>query len=551
MKKPKAKKGKKVKKAAQTAARKTTRALKKRVVVAQRKKEIKKIVRKVHHIAKKQTKSAKPFHKQKARKAPATAAHIQKLKTVIGADAKPFTEAKTDVTDGMHRTKMRIIGIGGGGGSVIAEIAQRVGKTDFVAANTDLQALHTLPKNVKLLSFGYELTHGLGCGMDADLGMRAANLEKEKIKKAMEGQDICVLVAALGGGTGSGAVPVFAEVSRELKNLTIGIFTMPFSFEGEKRKQMAETALERVKPYVNAYVVIPNEKIFSIIDKKTPFKESLSAVNRRLASTLEGFIETIFLPGLVNIDFADVRSILEGRGRLAYLNSAKSAGSAKAQEAAKEVLANPLNAYAISGADRMLFNITGDKNLKMQEVAEISAVISKHNPKAKIIFGISFHPKFKDALRITLFAVGCEQEKGGLLNISRSKEFYSEKHIAMNTSRKKPILKTRDSKKSPPKPQKQEPHHAQHEQEVIEEATLKMPFPPNPPRQLTGGGGGGDKPAAADRSATAGGETGNKFSGIRRSGLELKKAVDEEIKELEEKEKQWDIPSFLRRKPLS
>ncbi len=543
MNKGKKKTAKKAKKATKTVSHKAKQApKKKRAAVAQGKKKIKSATNKKSSI-KKQVKKTKQALKQKK-----AATRIQKQNIVVPAQIKGLTETKVDVTDGMHRTKMRIIGIGGGGGSVIAEIAQRVPKTDFVAANTDVQALNTLPKNVKTLSFGHELTHGLGCGMDDNLGMRAANLEKEKIKKVLEGQDICVFVAALGGGTGSGAVPVFAEVSRELKNLTIGIFTMPFSFEGEKRKQMAEAALERVKPFVNAYVVIPNENIFGIIDKKTPFKESLSAVNRRLASTLEGFIETIFLPGLVNIDFADVRSILEGRGRLSYLNSAKAAGAGKAQEAVKEVLANPLNAYVISGADRMLFNITGDKNLKMQEVAEISAAISKHNPKAKIIFGISFHPKFKDALRITLFAVGCEQEKGGILKISRPQESHSEKQpMIMNKTPKKlahkasldrardkqgrSVGRTRGSKQETPKRQKPEQQNTPNQEEVMEEATLKMPF----------------MAEDANQSSAANG----KFSGIRRSGLELKKAVDEEIKELEKKEKEWDIPSFLRRKPLS
>jgi len=153
-----------------------------------------------------------------------------------------------------------------------------------------------------------------------------------------------------------------------LKNLTLGIFCTAFSFEGEKRKQIAERALEKLKPVLNSYVLIPNDNIFRMIDAKTPLKESLSVVNKLLAGTLQGFIETLSLPGLINIDFADVRTLLEGKGRLAYLHSATGVGAEKAQAGLKEVLANPLGDYGITGADRIMFNITGDKDLKMQDV---------------------------------------------------------------------------------------------------------------------------------------------------------------------------------------
>src|SRR3989344_591106 len=329
---------------------------------------------------------------------------------VLNATIAPETVIKPQETgDDVPRTRIRIIGVGGGGGNIVSEIAKLVGRIDFVGANTDVQALKTLSKNVKRFSFGEDLTHGLGCGMDAQKGEEAARMEKERIKSMMQGQDICILVASLGGGTGSGAVPVFAEVSRELKNLTLGIFCMPFSFEGEKRRQIAERALERVKPILNSYVLIPNENIFRMIDAKTSLKESLSVVNKLLAETLKGFIETLSLPGLINIDFADVRTLLEGRGRLAYLHSATGAGPAKAQAALKEVLVNPLGNYGIAGADRIMFNITGDKDLKMQDVSEIAKSIGSGNPRAKIIFGISFQPEFKDKARISIFAVGCKE----------------------------------------------------------------------------------------------------------------------------------------------
>src|SRR3989344_499947 len=404
--------------------------------------------------------------------------------------------------DQVHRTRIKVIGVGGGGGNIVAEIASRVHKFDFVGANTDAQALKELPKKVKTISFGHELTNGLGCGMDPELGERAAKAEKERIKKLLEGNDICILIASLGGGTGSGATHVFAEASQELRNLCIGIFTMPFAFEGERRKQIAEAALEKIKPFVNAYMVIPNERIFQVIDQKTSLKDSLSAVNKRLTSTLEGFMDTIAMPGLVNIDFADVRSILEGRGRLAFIHSAESGGPAKAQEVVKAVLANPLCSYGIGGADRILFNIMGDRGLKMQEVAQISTAISEHNPKARIIFGISCNSRMKERIKVTLFAVGCGPGEG-----LKTAQIKTEKE-----EQKKPVA-------------------------------VKQARPMN-----TQSPAGGKKEAAVGPMGESAVRIPVRSSRVRRNALEVKKAVDQEIRELEQKEKQWDIPAFLRNK---
>ena len=421
-----------------------------------------------------------------------------------------------DIFEGVHRTKIRIIGIGGGGGNIVAEISSRVQKFDFVGANTDTQSLKELPRKVKIFSFGQDVTRGLGCGMDAELGERTAKAEKERIKKLLEGSDICIIIASLGGGTGSGAAPVFAEVSQELKNLTLGIFTMPFGFEGDKRKQIAEHALEKLKPYVNAYVVIPNEKIFDVIDQKTPLKESLSVVNKRLANTLEGFIDTLSFPGLINVDFADVRSILEGKGRLAYINSAEATGSARAQEVANLVLANPLYEYGIEGADRILFNITGDKNLKMQEVAEISKAISDYHQKSKIVFGISCTGRFKDRIKVTLFAVGCNPEEQRGETETKQKKGRALRRGTAQKKRKKGILPRLVNK-------------AKEKKEGADEA--------NPAEQENSTAISSTAPAEVKR--------------VRRNALDVKKAADEELKELEKKEHEWDIPAFLRNKSNS
>ncbi|MBI2098556.1 MAG: hypothetical protein HYT49_02760 [Candidatus Wildermuthbacteria bacterium] len=435
-----------------------------------------------------------------------------------GQAALPFFE-------NVHRAKIKVIGIGGGGGNIAAEISSRVQRFDFVGANTDSQALKELSRKVKSFPFGQEFTGGLGCGMNAELGERAAKAEKDKIKRLLEGSDVCILLATLGGGTGSGATATFAEVAQELRILCIGIFTLPFSFEGERRAQIAQTALEKIKPLVNAYVVIPNENIFRVVEQKTPLKEALSAVNRRLAATLEGFMDTIALPGLINIDFADVRSTLEGRGRLAFINSAEASGITKAQEAVQAVLENRLYDYTIAGADRILFNMTGDRNIKMQEVAHVSSAISAYNPKARIIFGIACNSRTKDRLKVTLFAVGCD-ESG------------KQKEVLRKTQGKKRGKDKREN--SPPK--------LNEEEEQQTEAPETSPSPPQESSRKDTLKREGRKGKVSEQEKSVRKPPAQKGR-VRRSALDLKKAVDEELKELEKKERDWDIPAFLRNKP--
>ena len=448
--------------------------------------------------------------KKKARLAKSRQVRLAKSRQA----ALPFFE-------NVHRAKIKVIGVGGGGGNIAAEISSRVQRFDFVSANTDSQALRELSRKVKSFSFGQEFTGGLGCGMDAELGERAAKAEKDKIKRLLEGSDVCILLATLGGGTGSGATAIFAEVAQELRVLCVGIFTLPFGFEGERRRQIAQTALEKIKPLVNAYVVIPNENIFHIVDPKTPLKEALSAVNRRLAATLEGFMDTIALPGLINIDFADVRSILEGRGRLVFINSAEASGISKAQEVVQAVLENRLYNYTIAGADRVLFNMTGDRNIKMQEVAHVSSAISECNPKARIIFGIACNSRVKDRLKVTLFAVGCDEsgKQGEALRRVQGKKKKKEK----NSTRK--------------------PHEEEQKMESPEKPSIS-------PQQGSGKEmakreGRRKRPSEQKKSRR---KLPEEKGRVRRNAVDLKKAVDEELKELEKKERDWDIPAFLRNK---
>jgi len=314
---------------------------------------------------------------------------------------------RKQISNGVYKARMKVIGIGGGGSSIISEIAPKVKKVGFIIANTDLQAIKEAAKEAKHFQFGKTLTHGLGTGMNPELGEQAAESEKGNIRELLKGQDFCILVSCLGGGTGSGASPVFAKILKRLGIFTLGIFTLPFEFEGEKRAQIAKDSLEKLKPNLNALVIIPNQKIFQIIDKNTPLKEAFSTINKFLVESLEGLITLIYSPGLINVDFADLKTILAGKGRLAYLNSAGTKSPNQIEELVKRVLSNPLLPYSIQGAKEILFNIDGGLNLNMSQVEQVGKTISDSiNPQARVAFGITQNEK--EGIKITLLANDCK-----------------------------------------------------------------------------------------------------------------------------------------------
>ncbi len=494
----------------------------------------------------------------------------KKIKKKLSKPAK-----KSPVSDNtIHKTKIRVIGIGGGGGSIVSEIVSRIKKADFVVANTDIRALKAV-RQVRRFQFGQSLTKGLGTGMNAELGELAAQNEKEKIKKLFEGQDLCIMVSCLGGGAGSGATPVFAKISKNSGCLTYGIFTLPFEFEGEKKMEIAKESLEKIRPNLNAYSVIPNERIFQIIDKDTPLKDALSAINERLAENLEGLIGMIYLPGLINIDFADLKTILGGRGRLTYLNTIEIEDPDK-ENVVKKVTSSPLYSYTIKGARRILYNIIGGKMLQLSEVSQLSKIISDSiNKNAKIIFGINQDQKYQGKIKITLLATGCgikgfslkssqranprpvlpkrvksrkrkpKKEKpeadrvaelknyatrprSGKTKIISSKKKLRKKKGSPTVSRKKFLIKKTTSKVAriktgtKIKPKKVIPKTKI--QSKKEKKKTKEPV-----RYLLE-----TKPMAGEK--------------VRRNALQLKKVIEQEEKELLEKEKSWETPAILRRK---
>jgi len=293
------------------------------------------------------------------------------------------------------RPKIRIIGIGGGGNSIISEIAPKIKRASFVAVDTDLGAPKKVPGKIKRFRFNQKLTQGL---------------EREKIKNLFKGIDFCILVSCLGGGAGSGISPIFAEIARKLRNITLGIFILPFEFEGEEKMEIARSSLEKIRPNLNASIVISNENLFKLIDKKSSFKEALFIVNERVAENLEGLIEMLYSSDrFIDIDFADLKVILAGRGKLAFLNSVEVKIQKPIQGIARKVLFNRLSPYRSYKAKGILFNITGGENLSLNEVKQIGSIITNLvNPRAKVVFGVTQNKKYQDKIKITLLATGCE-----------------------------------------------------------------------------------------------------------------------------------------------
>ena len=465
----------------------------------------------------------------------------------------------SDIT--IHKTKVRVIGIGGGGGSIVSEIVSRIKKADFVVANTDIRALKAV-RQVKRFQFGQSLTKGLGTGMNTELGELAAQNEKEKIKKLFEGQDLCIIVACLGGGTGSGATPIFAKISKNSGCLTYGIFTLPFEFEGEKKMEIAKESLEKIRSNLNAYSVIPNERIFQIIDKDTPLKDALSAINERLAENLEGLIGMIYLPGLINIDFADLRTILGGRGRLTYLNTIEIEEPNK-EEVAKKVISSSLYPYTIKGARGILYNVVGGKTLQLSEVSQLSKIIADSiNKNAKIIFGINQGQKYQGKIKITLLATGCGKKSFLLKPAEKKTKSFAfrkkPKRKKKTPKTKKPEIEKKEKPKSKtkivrkprrPQPAADQPKVGKPKPKIEKpkpkrRTVSKKALPKKKPRKTKLRPKPMARPPLTEPKAMSG-AAGEK---VRRNALQLKKVIEEEEKELLEREKIWETPAIFRRK---
>lgn len=301
---------------------------------------------------------------------------------------------------------IRVLGTGGGGSNAIDRMVKaKLQGVDFIVVNTDAQALYHNAASRKI-TIGRGTTRGLGAGGNPEVGKRAAEESTEEIKAALEGTDMLFITAGLGGGTGSGGVPVIAELARGMGILTIAVVTKPFNFEGFKRRKQCDESLQNLKGKVDTLITIPNDKILSLIDKTTPLTEAFEVVDEVLQHAIEGISSLITVHGLVNVDFADVKTIMQDAGT-ALMGIGYGTGDSRASEAARAAIDSPLLDVSISGAQGILFNVTGGNDLSMFEVDEAARIITESAaPEANIIFGAVIDDNFTGQVKCTVIATG-------------------------------------------------------------------------------------------------------------------------------------------------
>jgi len=301
---------------------------------------------------------------------------------------------------------IKVVGVGGAGGSAVNRMKDAgLSGVQFIAMNTDAQALHNSRADIKI-HLGHSTTGGLGAGANPIVGESAANESREEIKDALQGADMVFVTIGAGGGTGSGAGYVVAEVAREMGILVVGVATKPFSFEGEKRRQNADWAITQLRRHVDTLITIPNDRLLQTIDRRTPLLETFKIADDVLRQGVQGISELITEHGLINLDFADVKAIMSNAGS-ALMGIGRASGDNRASQAAQQAIESPLIEVSIDGAKGVLFNVTGGYDMSMSEIQEAAEIItSAVSPDANIIFGATLKPEIDDELIITVIATG-------------------------------------------------------------------------------------------------------------------------------------------------
>ena len=305
-----------------------------------------------------------------------------------------------------NHTKIKVIGVGGGGGNTVGRMLERAGDCiELVIANTDLQALNSNLVSSRI-QIGAKLTKGLGAGADPTIGQRAAEEDREAIKEMLVGSDMVFITAGMGGGTGTGAAPIIAEIAKELGALTVGVVTRPFLFEGTRRARQAEEGITRLIEKVDTLIIIPNQKLLSG-EKSVPLAESFKLADDVLRQGIQGISDLITIPGIINLDFADVKAIMSSKGK-ALMGIGETEGEGRAKRAAAQAISSPLLEDAsMEGATGILINITGGDDLTLSEIDEAATlIIEKSDGDANIIFGTSLDNKFSGRIKITVIATG-------------------------------------------------------------------------------------------------------------------------------------------------
>lgn len=311
--------------------------------------------------------------------------------------------------DAEQFASIKVIGVGGGGNNAINRMINSGLKgVEFISINTDKQALQMSQASLKI-QIGEKLTKGLGAGANPEIGQKAAEESKEQITEAIKGADMVFITAGMGGGTGTGAAPVVAQAAKDMGILTVGVVTKPFMFEGRKRMLHAETGIEELRSKVDTLVTIPNERLLQVVEKKASIIEAFKIADDVLKQGVQGISDLITIPGLVNLDFADVKTIMMDTG-IAHMGVGRSTGENRAAEAAKQAIHSPLLETSITGATGVLLNITGGSNLGLFEVNEAAELVSQAaDPDANIIFGAVIDEKLQDEIRITVIATGFDK----------------------------------------------------------------------------------------------------------------------------------------------
>lgn len=307
--------------------------------------------------------------------------------------------------------RIKVVGIGGGGGNALQRmISEKIHGVEFIAVNCDAQDLHKSNAPIKI-HIGKNLTRGLGAGMNPEIGRQAAEENRDELAEAFKGADMIFLTLGLGGGTGSGAAPILAEVARDTAALTVAVVTKPFTFEGLQRAKIADAGWNQLKEKVDALITISNDRLLSLIERRTPLIEAFRVVDEVLRQGVQGISDLITVPGIVNVDFADVKAIMANSGS-ALMGIGRATGEDRAVEAAKAAISSPLLDISIEGARGVLFNVTGGNDMSMSEINDAAKIITESiDPNAKVIFGASEDDRLKKGeLKVTVIATGFSPE---------------------------------------------------------------------------------------------------------------------------------------------
>lgn len=369
---------------------------------------------------------------------------------------------------------IKVIGVGGGGNNAVNRMIEHgVQGVEFIAVNTDAQALNLSSAEVKL-QIGAKLTRGLGAGANPEVGKKAAEESKEQIEEALRGADMVFVTAGMGGGTGTGAAPVIAQIAKDLGSLTVGVVTRPFTFEGRKRSTQAIGGITAMKESVDTLIVIPNDKLLEIVDKNTPMLEAFREADNVLRQGVQGISDLIATPGLINLDFADVKTIMSNKGS-ALMGIGMATGENRAAEAAKKAISSPLLETSIDGAKGVIMNITGGSNLSLFEVQEAADIVaSASDEDVNMIFGSVINDNLKDEIIVTVIATGFSDEQTNTPRPARSAGYGSSRTQPREQA---PIQQSpvRERREEAPQYQQQETTQVRQPQTNQHEDTLDIP----------------------------------------------------------------------------